>query len=148
MKRHMMAIATSVALLVAGIVSAAPKTESAAKGEEKTCVRGEGREFVDKNASLYVSECEVGNGGFHTASAKSKSVKNAGFASSSCCAVEGKSAKVVKAAAEECAPGASCCEVGNAGFFHNATCCGGQHAKMHGGKKTKSEKKAKESASR
>lgn len=149
MNRHVMAIAAGIALLVAGIANAAPKaTDGATKSDEKVCVRGEGHEFVDKNASLYISPCEVGNAGFFTASYKASKSKMGSAADASCCAVDSKSAKVVKTTtAEVCAPGAACCEIGNAAFFHNATCCGGQHSKMHG-TKAKSEKKAKDSASR
>ena len=158
MNRHIMAMTAGLALLVAGIASAAPatsesaakpetvaKADSAAKSEEKVCARGQGHEFIYPNDELYVSKCEIGNAGFFTATAKSR--KNAGFADAGCCAA-GKSAKDVKSvSAEACAPGAACCEVGNAAFFHYATCCGGKHSQMHS-VKVKREKKTKESAAR
>jgi hypothetical protein len=155
MKRNVMAIATGMMLLVAGIASAAPKsetvpnatTETKVKAEGKTCTAGEGREFVDKNASLYTSECEIGNAAFFASYTGKKAgrAKTAAMAGG-CCATDAKTAKTV-ATGEACSPGDACCEVGNAGFFANSTCCGGQHAKMHG-KKMKIEKKAKESATR
>jgi hypothetical protein len=152
MKRNVMAIATGLMLLVAGIASAAPKSEtkpnaSAETKDGKVCIAGEGREYVDKNASLYTSECEIGNAAFfasHTGK-KAAKAKTAGMAGAACCATDAKTAKTV-ATGEACSPGDACCEVGNAGFFAHATCCGGQHAKMH--HKMKSAKKTKESASR